>query len=485
MRPITHSLQRVLFLTIGICLLASGCAFARKESIRQAEEITLRIFSVGASNEAACTRISQALSEITRRELGIAVVIEQASVAHYDDELSRMQMLGDTPDLFCYMQPEDLLSYVEEQYVYRLDDMLDDVPWLIDHLPTEFWDCVQVSGSTYAVPANSSVNYCVGFLARTEVLRELGVDASTVTDWDQLHELLLTVKATYPEITPVVSHFGQIHQTLGQDPLGDNLGVLLNNQGKTVQNLYASEGYAQLCQQMHQWHEEGLIQKNAAQSDVDAACAMNLYNGFGFFVKLNEANLLSSIRDTELELTPIILGDTIANSSSVNLGWCISASCEYKQEAMALLELLYTNQAAADLCIYGQEGMDYRRLDEDTVTSVDELTENEWSAIAWGWGWPVQGVASVWALPGVQLPTLPTTGAYRSQAMGFVFDSTPVQPAVNRCLTVTDKYHNALMSGYLDPDEALPRFLQELEEAGIQDVIAQKQSQLDTWLAAR
>ena len=72
-----------------------------------------------------------------------------------------------------------------------------------------------------------------------------------------------------------------------------------------------------------------------------------------------------------------------------------------------------------------------------------------------------------------------------SKSMGFVFDSTPVQAAVNRCKTITQKYHNALMSGYLDPDEALPRFLQELEEAGIQDVIDEKQSQLDIWLSSR
>ena len=40
-----------------------------------------------------------------------------------------------------------------------------------------------------------------------------------------------------------------------------------------------------------------------------------------------------------------------------------------------------------------------------------------------------------------------------------------MQSAVNRCKTVTDKYHNVLMSGYLDPEDALPRFLAELEEA--------------------
>ena len=48
-----------------------------------------------------------------------------------------------------------------------------------------------------------------------------------------------------------------------------------------------------------------------------------------------------------------------------------------------------------------------------------------------------------------------------------------------------DQYHNALMCGYLDPEEALPLFLEGLRQAGIDQIIAGKQRQLDNWLDAR
>lgn len=485
MRPsATGWIRRLLAAGAALCLLAgAGCSPQAQSASGQDPEITLRIFTVGSSGEAACQRISQALSEITRRELGFSVELSQASLADYDDQLSLRHMLDESPDLFCYMQPEDLLAYVEGGYVYPLDQTLADFPWLTGYVNTETWACVQVGGKTYAVPANNSINYSEGFLARTDILEALGVDPRQITSMDELHELLLQIKASYPDMTPVVSHFGQTLQTLGQDPLGDNLGVLLDNRGTTVENLYASSQYAEICARMHQWYEEGLIQANAAMEGDAASRMMQLHNGFGFFVKLNEDNLISNIASTGISLSPIALGETIANSSSVTLGWCIASSCKYKQQAMELLELLYTDQEAADLCIYGQEGVDYLRLDKDTVTNIDDLPEDEWNTVPWGW--PNRDVASVWELPGTELSVLPVTGARRSPAMGFVFDSTPVQSAVNRCRTITEKYHNTLMSGYLDPDEALPRFLQELEEAGIQDVIAEKQSQLDAWLAAR
>ncbi len=471
------------FCIVFCVVIYAGCAQKADSDTQQKDEITLRVLTVGSSSEEACERISRALSEITMQRLGFSVELIQTSMIDYDEELSRLHMLNNSPDLFCYMQPEDLLKYVEGGYVYPLDQMLENFPWLTGYVTAETWTCVRIGSKTYAVPANNSINYCQGFVARTDILEELGIDPATITDWDSLHSLLLQVKTTYPDMTPVVSHFGQTLQTLGQDPLGDNLGVLLDNRGTTVENLYASSQYAEVCARMYQWYQEGLIQKDAAMGGDAAARMLYLHNGFGYFVKMNEDNLVSNINSAGISLSPIVLGDTIANSSSVNLGWCIASSCEYKQQAMELLELIYTDQETADLCIYGQEGIDYLRLDQDTVTSIDIQPEAAWNTVAWGW--PNRDVASVWQLSDGELPVFPTTGARRSPAMGFVFDSTPVQAAVNRCKTITQKYHNALMSGYLDPDEALPRFLQELEEAGIQDVIDEKQSQLDIWLSSR
>ena len=39
------------------------------------------------------------------------------------------------------------------------------------------------------------------------------------------------------------------------------------------------------------------------------------------------------------------------------------------------------------------------------------------------------------------------------------------------------------MCGALDPEETLPKFNQELKDAGIDVIIENKQAQLDAWLA--
>ena len=50
---------------------------------------------------------------------------------------------------------------------------------------------------------------------------------------------------------------------------------------------------------------------------------------------------------------------------------------------------------------------------------------------------------------------------------------------------VISQYSGALSSGSGDLDELLPQFLEALDDAGIDDVIAAKQEQLDAFLAEK
>ena len=70
-----------------------------------------------------------------------------------------------------------------------------------------------------------------------------------------------------------------------------------------------------------------------------------------------------------------------------------------------------------------------------------------------------------------------------SPALGFVFDPTNVSDQVAAVNNVMSKYYNPLMLHQGDTDELLSNMLKELEQAGVNDIIAEKQKQLDEWLA--
>ena len=72
--------------------------------------------------------------------------------------------------------------------------------------------------------------------------------------------------------------------------------------------------------------------------------------------------------------------------------------------------------------------------------------------------------------------------ALMSKGVGFCFDTSNVTNEYTACVNVMDKYYAALLCGSMDVDETLPKFREELEAAGINDVIAEKQAQLDEFL---
>ena len=72
-----------------------------------------------------------------------------------------------------------------------------------------------------------------------------------------------------------------------------------------------------------------------------------------------------------------------------------------------------------------------------------------------------------------------------SLALGFSFDPTPVADQVTACTNVYNQYYLPLINGEVDIDEILPVFQKALKDAGIDAIVAEKQAQLDAWLAAK
>ena len=75
--------------------------------------------------------------------------------------------------------------------------------------------------------------------------------------------------------------------------------------------------------------------------------------------------------------------------------------------------------------------------------------------------------------------------AVKSPAFGFSFDATNVRTQVSSVNNVITQYFNALTNGELDPSTTIDEFNSALESAGLNDIIAEKQAQLDEWLASR
>ena len=297
----------------------------------------------GQSDETACVRISAALSEVTKQKLGFGVSIEQVAPTNYSAELWKRMVCQTMPDLFFLTENQPLDVYLNQNCILPLSALLEEYPGLVALFSGRRGASRPYSRRIYAVPARAVSMYQIGFLARADWMRELDARPEEITNLDALHALLMQVRQRRPNAEGVLPDNGQVFPFPELDPLGDTFGVLTEESGTTVVNWYAADAYSRLCRTMHQWYQEGLILRNASLRDEPATDRMRLCNSFGFFARLNRDSLDCYTRACGTELTAIPLGPTIQNGSIPAESWCLPATNSHRREALALLELLYTD----------------------------------------------------------------------------------------------------------------------------------------------
>ncbi len=157
------------------------------------------------------------------------------------------------------------------------------------------------------------------------------------------------------------------------------------------------------------------------------------------------------------------------------------------EAAMKFLNLMYSDSDISDLLNYGIEGVHYQVSEEGVYTY---LPGQDASSCTYHpemtWIWPNSYIGGEWqgAAPEIgEKMTEFNKSARKSGAMGFTFDNSGVINEATACSNVMKQYSYGLEVGAVDVDSVLPEFRQALKDAGIDKVIAEKQRQLDEWLA--
>lgn len=440
-------------------LVLSGCAGQNEAgSAASATQDHITLLMPGASDQTACARVSQRLSALMRPALGFGIEIEQVADDDYSSALWARMQGGTMPDIFFLAEYQSLSTYIYEDGIFPLTTLLSSHPDLYARFDETMWDYKKYFRIIYSIPSGTIRHHQLCFVARSDWMGQLGVDAAQISTMEDLGTLLREVQRGWTNAVPVVSHRGQTMLFDGLDPLNDQLGVLTADTGTTVQNWYATEHYASLCDTMRQWYREGLILNGACLRTESALDLMRGCNGFGFFYHLNSDSLARLTRIYGESLTAIPLGDCVQSSTALSEGWCLPTQTSQKDRALDFFAFLYSDTEALATFVLGQA---------DGEEDSDHPWQNTCMSMA--------GFAEQAADEEVVV----------SPADGFLYESSSQISHVDACLSLEKQYHRALMCGYLDPYSALPRFRQELEEAGIQEILSSKQSRLNSWLAVR
>lgn len=480
--------KRITSLVALLCVLLSliCCNVPVEDGTTPMEEDLVTItMIIGYKSESTIPdfpKVLEEINKITTREIGVQVNIETYPYSETKNIINKMMLNKTQIDLFYSTNTKYL---AENGYLAPLDDLMAAYGREIyDIFDEDLINIGKYNNIQYGIISNRDMasNLCI--CVRKDILEKYQIDIQSMTDWDGIERVFEVIKENEPDMYCTLPFSMAVY-----DSLGDGLGVLMDyGQSLEVVNLYETDFYREHITRLRDWNLKGYLLTDSSSSLLNKHTFVREGRLFSYITRSKPGFALQESKLSGCEMVTASLSEPFMTTSSTSLGeWSISSACQHPVEAMKLLNLLYTSPELMNLLCWGIEGVHYVVTPDGTIDYPKGVDVNSTGYnLGINWQLPNQYLAHVWK---GDSPTLAIdmknfhNSAIRSKALGFTFDKTSVEIEYEAVSSVCDVYTTGFSRGELDLDTALPEFIKQLKDAGIDKIIAEKQRQLDQWIA--
>ncbi len=379
-----------------------------------------------------------------------------------------------------------------------LDELIDQYgQGLEEQVGQEYLDATRASdGKIYGVPSLRAFAAQTGFIMRKDLVDKYSIDISKIKSTADLEPVLKIIKDNEPGIAPIIPEapsvgaYGMGIDVL-YDPLGEPLGVLPNyGQELKVADLFQTKEFADWTTRLRDWYQKGYILKDAATVKETPSDLLKANRGFGHFTGVTLGTAEQASLAYGMPMVEVGLGETFTNNSYVTqIMWAVPRQSKSPEKAMEFLNLLYSDPEVVNLLDYGIEGKHYVKVEGNVIKypdGVDPASHPYNFNLSWLFGNMFLSYVMEGNDPEVWNKSRELNkSALRSKALGFVVNVDSVKTEIAAVMNVVSQYRPVLGTGSVDTEKYLPEFIAKLKAAGIDKIVAEKQKQLDAWVAGK
>ena len=348
-----------------------------------------------------------------------------------------------------------------------------------------------IDGNIYAVPTLLPTYISYGSMYRGDIAAEAGM-TDPIDTWEEVEAYCDYVKANYPEMEPIDEYSAGPELSLVWERMQGNYEVDTGNryllfdpseENPKVFAIYDDPTIADFYDMCKRFGDKGFWTKSAL-SDTDSQKTQNGKAALRFHNIDSWSGL--TVSHPEWDFQWGTMTKDVAHLPFTQDCLVISNTAENPERAMALWNLITTDQEAYDAFYYGILGTTYELNDEGQFKILDMdlySTSACWAARTMELNRNQQGVPEAYDTIRQDWEKVIEDGKGTERFTGFVFDSTNVTTELAACQNARQQYGWPLELGYVDPVEGLAEYKQKLIDAGIEKVIAEAQRQLDEYVA--
>lgn len=488
---LTHRPWLFMALLLIVCAgFLAGCGGqSTPPSSTAITQITYTFPGVAQKDE---TLVQDALNTLLKPE-GVAVKLQVIDWGSYQQKVLLNFTSGQPCDVV-WTAPwlNNYYQNVANQNFLPLDDLLTkDAPGLYASMPKSIWDAARVQGKIYGVINQQIFVKPFGFTVNKSLADKYSLDVNSVQSYADLEPFLANLKQHEPGITPVGSDPANsaslfTPETYGIDPIGGSLpvGVRATDKSLKVISIYETPEFKQAVELAHKWYLAGYLAKTPDPNSFAKFNAGKVALEPGQVIKPGAsagAGLSFGVYSKSITQPILTTSGVVATLNSI----CRSSA--HPDAAMKFLEALNSNPEVYNMLAKGIEGKHWVWVDKQKKVigfpqGVTASTNGYFPATDWMFGnqfnayYQTEDQVGSWE----QTKKINDTSLV-SVALGFSLDTSPIKSKAATINSAVKQYFTPLMQGLVDPNTALPQALQALKAAGIDDVVAQTQTQINEW----
>ena len=503
-------MKKWLVIGLVLALLLSGVVAANAASY------TLDMYWIGNGDTDARASVEQAINEYIEPILDANINFHIYGWGEWDDKAIPALQTGDKADIFFTADWKYYMRTVRQDLFMPLSDPNGPYGDLLEQygqailtsLSPSFILGSQVDGINYAIPTNKELCVPNGWVYNVDAAAEVGFDAAAIvqptTDYASLEPYrsfepyLAKYLELYPDRYPIVTDGGD-----GRGPWVPNfadgideiIGMKWNPEAdgtfdETIYSKWETDIQIDFAKVMYDWMEKGYVNPDAVleQYTDDALnqgraliqpMPLKGYNIKGF-------ELMNASGNPDLVLDEIYGNMKVAQTQDTGGSmFGIPVTSEDPVKAMQFLNLMHSDITLVNMMLYGVEGVHWVLEDDGRV---DILDSNWYGAHAGAWTVGdvlLQYVTNKEDPEKNRMLVEYADDAISHISLGFRFDQTPVNDEVAVMRSLIKGYDRAIRTGSVDPDTAIPEYVELLKAAGLDKVLSEVQVQYDAWKAAK
>ncbi|HEY0827312.1 MAG TPA: ABC transporter substrate-binding protein [Bacilli bacterium] len=365
----------------------------------------------------------------------------------------------------------------------------------LNTIDPEIVSAAKVNGKLYAMVANKEFAADKGLTLRKETVDKYNFDLSKIKELADMEPLFKIIKENEPGMVPFMNTGGSspsasILDYGYYDILGDGPGELLRHgEGLTVINKIEDPKYMEYAKLMRKWYLAGYVNQDAATLQ-DIGKSLGTGKTFATTGSYKPGSALENSRGQGTELVEVQLATPFTSTTDATSALiAVSRTSKDPERAMMFMNLLYSDAKILNLILNGIEGKHYVVKEGniiDFAPGLDSATTGYPVTMNWMIG--NLPLTHVWANedPNKWQSYIDyNKSAEKSRALGFTFNTEPVKNEIAAASNVEKEFKYVIVSGSVDPEEYIPKYIAKLKTAGLDKIIAEKQKQMDEWAKTR